>query len=126
MESYVLNERIKLGLLCFLLLVMLGVLALTAVNTVQAVRSFQQEHSALEAGDVHAIHPWMTIHVVSHIFQVSEGCLYSSLHVGNPDQLRHETLDEIAKRQRQPVDKVIRTLQYTIVEYRIGHLHCSQ
>ncbi len=118
-----LSERTKLGLLSFLLLLMLGILALTAVNTIQAVRSFQQQNSALEAGDVSTVHAWMTIHVISHIYHVPEDYLYRTLDIGNPGLLRHSTLDEIAHRKRQPVDQVIRTVQHAILAYRKEHPH---
>ncbi|HLQ28639.1 MAG TPA: hypothetical protein VK140_05310 [Ktedonobacteraceae bacterium] len=115
---YALRERAKLGILCLLLLLMLGILAFTAVNTVQAVRNFQQQNSAIKAGDVHAIHPWMTIHMISHIYHVPEDYLYRSLNMNSPDQIRHATLNEIANRNRQPIDQVIRTIQHAILTYR--------
>jgi hypothetical protein len=115
------SERVKLSFLCLLLLLMLGILALTAVNTLQAVRSFQQQYSAINAGDVSTIHPWMTIHAVSRIYHVPEDYLYSSLHIGSPAVLRHVTLYEIASRKRQPVDQVIRAIQHAILAYRKGH-----
>jgi hypothetical protein len=118
-----LSERTKLGLLSFLLLLMVGILALTAVNTIQAVRSFQQQNSALEAGDVSTVDAWMTIHVISHIYQVPEDYLYRTLDIGSPGLLRHSTLNEIAHRKRQPVDQVIRTVQHAILAYRKEHPH---
>jgi hypothetical protein len=118
-----LSERTKLGLLSFLLLLMLGILGLTAVNTIQAVRSFQQQNSALEAGDVSTVDAWMTIHVISHIYHVPEDYLYRTLDIGSPGMLRHSTLDEIAHRKRQPVDQVIRTVQHAILAYRKEHPH---
>jgi len=118
-----LSERTKLGLLSFLLLLMVGILALTAVNTIQAVRSFQQQNSALEAGDVSTVDAWMTIHVISHIYHVPEDYLYRTLDIGSPGLLRHSTLNEIANRKRQPVDQVIRTVQRAILAYRKEHPH---
>ncbi len=117
------SERTKLGLLSFLLLLMVGILALTAVNTIQAVRSFQQQNSALEAGDVSTVDAWMTIHVISHIYHVPEDYLYRTLDIGSPGLLRHSTLNEIANRKRQPVDQVIRTVQHAILAYRKEHPH---
>lgn len=118
-----LSERARLGLLCLLLLFMLGILAFTAVNTLQAVRSFQQQYSAVKAGDVNTIHPWMTIHVVSDVYHVPEDYLYGSLHIGSASLLRHVTLDEIAHRQRQPVGVVIHAIQHAILAYRKKHPH---
>jgi hypothetical protein len=120
---YTLSERARLGLLCFLSLLVLGLLAFTTVNTMQAARSFQQQYSAVKTGDVRAIRPWMTIHVVSHIYHVPEDYLYRSLNIGKPDSLRHLTLYDIAKRKRQPVDQVIRSIQHAILAYRKIHPH---
>ncbi|GAC1306264.1 MAG: hypothetical protein NVSMB27_44720 [Ktedonobacteraceae bacterium] len=115
---YTLRERARLGLLCLLLLLILGILVFTAVNTVQAVRNFQQQDSAIRAGDVHAIHPWMTIHMISHIYHVPEDYLYRSLNMDSPALLRHATLNEIANSNRKPIDQVIRTIQHAILAYR--------
>jgi len=118
-----LSDRPRFGLLCFLLLLVLGFLALAAVNTGQAARSFQQHYSAIKAGDIHDIRPWMTIHVVSHIYHVPEDYLCHSLNMNNPGPLRHVTLSELAKRKRQPVDQVIHNIQHAILTYRKTHPH---
>ena len=118
---YALSERARFVLLCFLLLLILGFLAFAAVNTLRAAQSFQQQYSAVKTGDVRAIHPWMTIHVISDIYHVPEDDLYSSLNIGSPKVLRHATLYDIANRKRQPVDQVIRTIQHAILVYRIKH-----
>ena len=122
-ELDALIDRTKLSLLYFLLFLMLGILAFTAVNTFQAVRNFQQQERALQAGDVKTIHSWMTIPVISHIYHVPEDYLYCTLHISNPGQRRHATLDEIALSKRQPVDRVIRTTQQAILAYRKEHPH---
>src|SRR5258708_5464708 len=98
------NERIGPGLLSLLLFLMLGILCFTTVNTWQAVRSFQQQNSAVKAGDVSTIHPWMTIHAVSHIYQIPEDYLYHSLDISSPGLLRQATLYQVASRKRQSVD----------------------
>ena len=121
MQLHALSERAKLGLLCLLLLLMLGIVGLTAVDTYQAVRSFQQQNSALEAGDVSTIHPWMTIHAISHIYRVPENYLYRALQFSDPGQLRHTTLSQLAARKRQPVNRLIQTLQHAILAYRKTH-----
>jgi len=115
------SERARLGLLCLLLLLMLGMLAISAVNTFQAVRSFQQQSSALETGDVSTIRDWMTIHAISHIYNVPEDYLERTLQFGGPDLLRHATLSVLANRKRQPVNQVIRTIQRAILAYRKKH-----
>ncbi len=111
------GERAKLGFLCFLLLLILGFLAFTAVNTFQAVRSFQQQYSATKTGDVKAIRPWMTIRVISHICHVPEDYLSSSLNIDD----RRATLYEVANRKRQPVDQLIHSVQHAILAYRKEH-----
>lgn len=115
------SERVKLNLLCLLLLLVLGILIFAAINTVQAVRNFQQHSTAVKAGDVSTIHPWMTIHVVSHVYHVPEDDLYRSLQISSPTPFRHATLYEIASSKRQPVDRVIHILQQAILAYRKGH-----
>jgi hypothetical protein len=120
-KVYTPGERTKLGLLCILLFLLLGMLAFTAANTVQAVRNFQQQQNAVKAGDVKAIHPWMTVHVISHIYHVPENYLYNSLQIDNPVPLRHETLYEIASHKRLPVDQVIHLIQHAILAYRKVH-----
>jgi len=110
-------------MLCFLLLLVLGLLAFAAINTARAARSFQQHYSAIKAGDVQAIRPWMTIHMVSHIYYVPEDYLCHSLNMSNSAPLRHLTLSELAKRKRQPVDQVIHSLQHAILAYRKTHPH---
>ena len=117
------SERARLGLLCLLLLLVLGFLAFSTINTIQAARSFQQQYSAVKTGDVRAIHPWMTIHAVSHIYHVPEDYLYRSLNLSNPASLRHLTLSDIAKRKHQPVDQIIRSIQRAILAYRKTHPH---
>ena len=116
-----LSERAKLGLLCLLLLLTLGILAFTTVNALQAARSLQMQYSAVKSGDVNAIHPWMTIHVVSSIFHVPEGYLYRSLNMEDSVTLRHATLYELANRKRQPVDQVVRTIKRAVLTYRKQH-----
>ena len=115
------GERIKLGLLCLLLLFMLGIVCFTAAGTYKAVRSFQQQNHALQAGDVSTIRDWMTIHVVARIYHVPEGYLSSTLAIANPGLLRHSTLNQIASQKRQPVNKLIKTLQRAILNYRKTH-----
>ena len=119
------SERVKLGLLWLLLIFMLGVLAFSAVGTFQAVRSFQQQYSAVKTGDVSAVHPWMTVHVISRVYNVPEDYLCSTLHLGTPNSVRHVTLYDIASRKKQPVDQVVHTVQHAILTYRKQHPHIS-
>jgi hypothetical protein len=116
-----LSERARLALLCLLLLIMLGVLVFAAVNTVQAVKNFQHQYIAVKSQDVSAIHPWMTIHVVSHIYHVPEDYLYRTLNLPDTPATRHMTLDTIAHHKKQTTNQVIHTLQQAIVKYRKEH-----
>jgi HAMP domain-containing protein len=118
---YSLSERAKLGLLCVLLLLMFGIVAFSAENTLQAAQSLRQQYSAVKAGDVSAIRPWMTIHVISHIYHVPENYLYHSLNIDNPALFRHATLNKIANRKRETVNSVIHSVQLAISAYREAH-----
>jgi hypothetical protein len=120
---YTRSELVRLGLLGLLLLLALGVLVYAAVDTVQAARNFQQQYHAVKTGDVKAIHSWMTIRVISHIYQVPEDYLSRSLNLGNSEKARHATLYQIASQKRLPVDQVIHTVQQAILTYRKGHPH---
>ena len=115
------RERAKLGFLCLLLLLMLGTMAFTAVNTLHAARSFQQQYSAVKTEDVSTVHPWMIIHVISRGYHVPEDYLYRSLDIANTNSSHHATLYEIASRKRWSVEQTLRAIQHAIVAYRKGH-----
>jgi TRAP-type C4-dicarboxylate transport system permease small subunit len=116
-----LSERAKLTLLSFLLLLILGFLAFTAIRTFQAAHDFQQQYSATKTGNVSTVRPWMTVHVISHVYHVPENYLYRSLSISRPTLFRHVTLYQIAARKRLPVDQVIHTIKNTILIYRKQH-----
>jgi hypothetical protein len=119
---YSLRERTtRLGLLCLLLFLSLGLTVLVADATVQQVQSFQREEKAVKKQDVNAIHPWMTVHVVSHIYHVPEDYLYSSLRISANDPLRHATLSTIASHEKQPYSRVAYTLKSAILAYQKAH-----
>ena len=115
------SERTKLGLLCFLLLLVLVLVAISAANTFQAVKSFQQQYSGAKQGDVTTIRPWMTLHVISHVYHVPEDYLDSSLKIAKTDPLHKATLYEIASHRKQPINHLIYTLQSIILVYRKNH-----
>lgn len=54
------RERAKLGLLCFLFLLMLGIAVFMFANALQAVHDLQQQSSEVKAGDVSTIRPCIT------------------------------------------------------------------
>ena len=100
---------------------MLGLVCFAAVGTYNAVRNFQQRDNALQAGDVSTIRSWMTIHMVAHLYHVPEDYLSHTLAVGNPEQIRHFTLNQIASVKNLPVSKLIQTVQHAILDYRKTH-----
>jgi hypothetical protein len=112
------SERTKLSIIGLLLLLILGVLIFTAVNTAQAVHNFQKQYSAVKVGDVGTIRPWMTLHVISHVYHVPEDYLGRSLVISDTTMLRKATLYEIASRKKQPVEQVVHTVQRSILMYR--------
>ncbi len=118
-----LSKNSRIALLCLLLAVALGLLAFTAVQTVQQIRSFQQHSRAVKAGDVHTIRSWMTIHAVSHIYHVPENYLYQELDIQNSNS--NATLDTIAKTSHKPVTNVIQNVQHAVLKYRKTHPHAS-
>lgn len=115
------SESDKLKLLCLSLLLILGLLTFTAIKTVQAMRNFQQQYNEVKTGDVSTIHPWMTVHVISHVYHVPETYLGQKLTISSADQLRHDTLYEIAARKKQPVTRIVHTVQQAILVYRKNH-----
>ena len=112
------SERTKLSIIGLLLLLIVGVLIFTAVNTAQAVHNFQKQYSAVKVGDVGTIRPWMTVHVISDVYHVPEAYLGHALVINDPTTLHKATLYEIAGRKKQPVNQVIHTVQRSILTYR--------
>ncbi len=122
---HTLNKQGKIILLYVLLALALGILAFTAVQTIQQVRSFQEHSRAVKAGDVHTVRSWMTVHTVSHIYHVPESYLYQELDIRNTGSMRHATLDTIAKTRHKPVNSVIANVQHAILAYRKIHPHTT-
>ncbi|HYK86712.1 MAG TPA: hypothetical protein VEV19_15185 [Ktedonobacteraceae bacterium] len=115
------SERAKVGVICILLLLVLGYVAVSAVNTVQAVRNFQQQYTNTKSGNVNTIRPWMTLHAISLIYHVPKEYLYTKLNLTETDMSRRATLYTIANSKKQPVDKLIHTIQLVILTYRKEH-----
>ena len=120
-----LNRSRRIALLGLLLTLSLGLLAFTAIQTVQQIRSFQQHNRAVKAGDVQTVRPWMTVHAVSHIYHVPENYLYQELDIQDTSSMRHATLDTIAKTRHKPVNSVIANVQHAILAYRKTHPHAT-
>src|SRR5689334_10724896 len=101
------SERIKLGILSALLLLVLAFSVFAVVNTFQAVRALQMRNHEVKAGNVSTIRAWMTIPAISHIYHVPEDYVYRSLNVTHPAPNHPVTLYEVANRKQKPVDQVI-------------------
>lgn len=115
------SERARLGLLSLLLLLTLGCVAFGTSSTIQAVQRLQQQNAAIKKGDVNAVRPWMTVHVISRLYHVPEDYLYQSLNIDHPDLYHRVTLNQIASKQRRPVSRVIQAVQHAILQYRKDH-----
>jgi hypothetical protein len=115
------SERIKLGILSALLLLVLAFSVFAVVNTFAAVRALQQRNHEVRAGNVNTIRAWMTIPAISHIYHIPEDYVYRSLDITHPAPYHPGTLYEIANRKQQTVGQVIQTLQHAILLYRKQH-----
>lgn len=118
---YRLSDRIKLSLIGFLLLLILGVVIFAVVNTAQAVHNVQKQYSAVKVGDVGTIRPWMTLHVISDVYHVPQDYLGRALIIKDANVVNKATLYEIADSKKQPVEQVVHTVQRTILMYRKEH-----
>ncbi len=103
----------------------LGATIFFAVQTVQAIQHFQEEHALTLAGDVSTIRPWMTIPYISRVYHVPEGYLYKWLHITDPRSVSHTSLRALAGRYNLPVDGLISDVQNAIRTYRNQHPHDS-
>ncbi|HLH62333.1 MAG TPA: hypothetical protein VKV20_11675 [Ktedonobacteraceae bacterium] len=112
------NMRVKFVILGVLLCLALGAAIFAAITTVQAIQQFRQQRQLTSSGDVSTIRPWMTVHYIALTYHVPENYLYHSLHIANPQLVRHATLRVLADRSNQPVDNVIHEVQKAILTYR--------
>src|SRR5437016_6779541 len=103
----------------------MGFTIVKVVDTFGAMRNLQVQYSDARSGDVSTVRPWMTTHAISLIYRVPEDYVNSSLDVTSTPVHLHETLYEIASHKRQPVDRVIHTVQRAILTYRKGHRRIS-
>lgn len=121
MELHTLSIRAKFIIIGSLLLLALGSTIFAAESTVQAYRSFVQQHTLARAGDVRTIRPWMTIPYIARVYHVPETYLYHTLHIVDTHPPRHATLHALAMRTHHPVDNLISTIQTAILTYRKQH-----
>jgi hypothetical protein len=116
-----LNARLKLIGTSVLLCLALGLTVFCAVQTVQAIQSFEKNHNLALSGDVSTIRPWMTVHYISQFYHVPESYLYESLHITDPQSVRHISLQVLATHIRRPVNSLIHDIQHAILNYRKQH-----
>lgn len=115
------SERIKLGIISALLLLVLAFSVFAMVNTVAAVRALQLRNHDVRMGNVSTIRAWMTIPAISRIYHVPEGYMYRSLDITRPAPYHHVTIYELANRKQKPVNQVIYSVQHAILQYRKQH-----
>jgi hypothetical protein len=118
-----LSLRTKLLVTGIFLCVALGATIFFAVQTIQAIQRFQEEHALTLAGDVSTIRPWMTIPYIARVYHVPESYLYERLHITDPQSVRLTSLHALAGRYNLPVDGLISDVQNAIRTYRNQHPH---
>lgn len=118
-----LSIRTKLLVTGILLCVALGATIFFAVQTIQAIQRFQEEHALTLAGDVSTIRPWMTIPYIARVYHVPESYIYERLHITDPQSVRLTSLHALAGRYNLPVDGLISDVQNAIRTYRNQHPH---
>jgi hypothetical protein len=115
--------RVKFVILGVLLCLSLGAAIFAAVTTFQAIQQFRQQRALMQSGDVSTVRPWMTVHFIAQTYHVPENYLYQSLHISNPQPVRHATLRVLATHYNRPVNDVIHNIQVAILSYRKQHPH---
>ncbi len=99
----------------------LGATIFCAVQTVQAIQRFQQQHALTMAGDVQTIRPWMTIPYISRVYQVPESYLYKWLKITDSQPVHRTSLRSLAVRYNRALDQLISEVQTAIRTYRKEH-----
>ncbi len=115
------GTRAKLFWTGFLLCIALGVTVFCAIQTVQAIQTFQKNHKLALSGDVSTIRSWMTIPFVARTYHVPESYLVDSLHISNSESLRRDSLGTLAIRYNRPLNAFINDVQRSILLYRKQH-----
>jgi hypothetical protein len=115
------NTRAKLFGTGFLLCIAVGVTIFCAIQTVQAIQTFQKNHNLALSGDVSTIRSWMTIPYIARAYHVPESYLYDSLHISKTLTMRRDSLHTLALRYNRPIDAFISEVQHVILAYRKQH-----
>jgi exonuclease V gamma subunit len=113
--------RLRFVILGVLLCLSTGAAIFAAVTTYHAIQQFKRERALAQSGDVSTIRPWMTVHFIAETYRVPENYLYQSLHIANPQPVRHATLRVLADHYKRPVNDVIHNIQVAILSYRRQH-----
>lgn len=108
-------------IISLLLLLAIAGAVFATMETVQAVRNFQQHHVLARKEDVRIISSWMTISYVSRTYHVPDNYLCRSLHVPTSPETKHATLYVLSIRSHRPVNDVIQSTQMAITDYRKHH-----
>src|ERR1700732_5184112 len=106
----------------FIIISMLLLLASSSVvfatlETVQAVKNFQQHHVLAKKEDVRIISSWMTISYVSRTYHVPENYLCRSLRVPISPAAKHTTLYDISMRSHRQVNEAIQSTHAATTVY---------
>src|SRR5690349_19799810 len=118
-----LSTRSRLFVTSILLCLALGATIFCAVQTIRAIQRFQQARSLAVQSDVSTIQPWMTIHYVSHVYDVPESYLIEHLNITDSRPVSHIPLRTLAVRYNRSLDWLIRDLQTAIKAYRKQNPH---
>lgn len=116
-----LSERVKQIGVGILACLALTITIIFAAQTVRAVQHFQYSHRLALSGDVRSIRSWMTIPYIAKVYHVPESYLLQSLHIADPNTVRHVTLQTLAGRLHTTTDTLIHEIQAAILTYRKLH-----
>ncbi len=116
-----LSERMKQIGVGILACLALAITIIFAARTVQAVQHFQYSRQLALSGDVRGIRSWMTIPYIAKVYHVPESYLLQTLHIADPNTVRHVTLQTLAGRLHTTSDTLIYEIQTAILTYRKLH-----
>lgn len=114
-------ERVKQIGVGVLACLALAITIFFAAQTVRAVQHFQYSRQLALSGDVRGIRFWMTIPYIARVYNVPESYLLQSLHISDPNSVRHVTLQTLAGRLHTTTNTLIHEIQTAILTYRKSH-----
>lgn len=104
-----------------LLCLTLGLTLFCAVSLAHAIGRFNESRKLSLSGDVRTIRPWMTIPYIAKVYHVPESYLLETLHIANPESVRHVPLFSLSSRLGMSTDALIKQIQTAILTYRDQH-----